>query len=140
MAEAGDRAIDEARIDLAEAGVVEAVFRQTASLEVLDHDIGALGEAAHDVAPLGTLEIHRQRLLAAVAGMEIGGVEPFAIFAGEERRPPAARVVAGAGALDLDDLGAEIGQRLARPGPGEDAREFKNFQSGERFQRSLPLS
>ncbi len=33
----------------------------------------------------------------------------------DEGRPPGAGIVAGAGALDLDDVGAEIGEQLARP-------------------------
>jgi len=69
--------------------------------------------------------------------MKIGGVEPFAVLALDERRAPGAGVVARPGPFDLDDVGAEIGKRLTRPGPGEDAREFENFQAGQRFQGAL---
>ena len=40
LAEAGDRAIDQARIDGFQAVIVEAILLQPADLEVLDHDIG----------------------------------------------------------------------------------------------------
>ena len=54
LAEAGDRAIDEARLSALRRLVVEAVFPEAADLEVLDEHVGARGEAAHDLAaPLG---------------------------------------------------------------------------------------
>ena len=41
-------------------------------------------------------------------------------------RAPAARVVAGAGALDLDDFGAEVGKVLRRPGAGQHAGKVED--------------
>ena len=40
---------------------------------------------------------------------------------GQERRAPAAGVIAGTGLFDLDHVGAEIGQHLGGPGAGQDA-------------------
>ena len=45
-------------------------------------------------------------------------------MAGDEGRPPFARVVAALRVLHLDDIGAEIGEQLPGPGTGEDAGEF----------------
>ncbi len=45
-----------------------------------------------------------------------------------ERRAPGAGVVAGAGALDLDDVGAEVGKDLPRPRPGQDPGKLQNAQ------------
>jgi len=45
---------------------------------------------------------------------------------------PQPGVVAGARPLDLDHLGAEIGQRLTGPGTGENAREFEHANARER--------
>ena len=42
-----------------------------------------------------------------------------------------ARVVALARALDLDHVGAEVGEQLARPRPGEDAGKVENANAGE---------
>ncbi len=65
-------------------------------------------------------------LLAAVAGMEIGGGA-----VGGEGRAPLAGVVAGPGTLDLDDVRAEIGEQLPGPGPGEDPGQLDHLQAGE---------
>ena len=46
-----------------------------------------------------------------------------------EGRPPSARIVAGTFALDLDHIGAEIGQYLSGPGPGQDAGKFKDAET-----------
>lgn len=44
----------------------------------------------------------------------------------QKRRAPGAGVVTGAGALNLDDVGAQIGQGLGAPGAGEDAGKVEN--------------
>ena len=53
-------------------------------------------------------------------------------MAHDEGRAPFAGVVAAVGALDLDDVGAEIGEQLPGPGPGKDAGEFDDADA---FQR-----
>ena len=50
----------------------------------------------------------------------------------DEGRPPGAGIVAGAVALDLDDVGAEIGQHLARPRPGQNPGQFQHAQTSQR--------
>ena len=55
-----------------------------------------------------------------------------AVGGGDERRAPAAGVVAGARALDLDHVGAEVGQDLPGPRPGQDAGELQHAQTGQR--------
>jgi hypothetical protein len=54
-----------------------------------------------------------------------------AILALDEGRPPGARVVAGLGALDLDDVGAEIGEHLSGPRSGENARQLQHANAGQ---------
>src|SRR5262249_2461243 len=73
LTEAGDRAIDEPRVHLGEALVVEAKFGETSDLEILDQNVRALGELAYDGLSLGAFEIDLYRALAAVGRMEIGG-------------------------------------------------------------------
>ena len=87
-------------------------------------------QAPDERLALRRLEIDGDRALAAVAGVEIGGRQRRAVGALHEGRPPAARVVAVARPLDLDDVGAEIGERLADPGAGEDAGEFEDAEAG----------
>ena len=48
-----------------------------------------------------------------------------AIGAFDERRPPAAGVVSRAFALNLDDVGAEVGEHLSGPRPGQNAGKFE---------------
>ena len=69
--------------------------------------------------------------------MEIGRVEIGAVGAGDEGRSPVARIVAGAGPLDLDHFGAEIGKQLPGPWTGEDPRELDHAQAGEGLVHSL---
>ena len=98
-----------------ERRIVEAEFREPADLEILDQDVGTRRELAHDALAVLALEVEFDRALAAVGGVEIGGAEMLAVLGRDERRPPAAGVVAGALALDLGHFGAEVGQNLARP-------------------------
>ena len=65
------------------------------------------------------LEVEGDRLLVAVAGQEVG--RDRVVLRADERRPPAAGVVAGAGRLDLDDAGAEVAQHHPGVRAGEGA-------------------
>jgi hypothetical protein len=47
----------------------------------------------------------------------------------DEWRSPRAGIVASAFALDLDDVGAEIREDLARPRSGQDTGEFEHAQT-----------
>jgi hypothetical protein len=124
LPEAGDRAVDDARVLRGDGGVVEAEPGEAADLEVLDHDIGRGGEAARGGEVLRVAEVEGDRALAAVGRVEVGG---RAILG--EGRAPAAGLVA-LGRLDLDDVGTEIGERLADPRAGEHAGELEHLQSG----------
>jgi hypothetical protein len=77
-------------------------------------------------------DIERDRALAAVGRVIIGGRQVLAIGALDKGRAPAAGVVAALGMLDLDDVGAEIGQQLPGPGTSQDARKLDHTDSGER--------
>jgi hypothetical protein len=132
LAEAGDRAIDQFRIDPLQAVVIEAVFGKAADLEILDDDIGFGGEFADQLLAARRRHVDEYRGFAAVGGEEIGGIAAAAVGVLDEGRTPAARVVAFAGFLDLDHLGAEIGEQLRRPGPGENAGEIENADVGKR--------
>jgi hypothetical protein len=103
-----------------------------ADLEVLEQDVRIRCEPANDRLPFGPGEIDRERLLVAIGAEVVGrfrGRRSRRI--GEEGRPPGARLVARAGPLDLDDLGAEIAEHLSGPRAGEDPRQVEHFQVGE---------
>ena len=52
---------------------------------------------------------------------------------GDKGRTPCARIIARAGALDFDNIRAEIGKRLPDPRPCKNAREFENAKTGKGF-------
>ncbi|MNE47022.1 hypothetical protein D3C80_1413980 [compost metagenome] len=72
LAEAGDRAVDQPRIDLAQAGVVEAVGGQAADLEVLQQDVRLRHQLADQALALRAGEVDGQRLLVAVGAQVVG--------------------------------------------------------------------
>lgn len=110
--------------------MVQPVARQIAGPEILDQDIRLRGQRPHQRLTAGVGEVHGDRLLAAVGRQEIGAWPGFgAICAAEERRPPAARVVAMPWPFDLDDLGPEVGQKLGGRGSGKDAGQVKHTQA-----------
>ena len=133
LAKAGDRAIDDVGLHFLQPLVVQAEFLEAADLEILDHDIGVGGEPPHERAALFRVEIRLDAALAAIAAVEIGSAELFAIVRFHEGRAPLARIVALARALDFHDVGAEVGEELAGPGSGENAGEFEDAYTGERF-------
>jgi hypothetical protein len=67
-------------------------------------------------------------------------VEGAAAGRGNERRPPAAGVVARAGALDLDHVGAEIGENLPGPWTRQDAGKLKHADTGQRTKHEVTPS
>src|SRR5439155_21791730 len=116
---------------LGEALVVEAEFGQAADVEILDHAFGARHDLAHDALAFGGLEIELDRALAAVGAVEIGRTEVAAIGCRDKRRAPGAGIVAGTFALNLNDVGAEVGQNLPGPWPRQDAGQLQHTHSGQ---------
>ena len=110
LAEAGDRQVDDPRIDRRDVIVADAESLDHAGAEVLHEDIGCPGDLQQQVAAAGLLEVDGNRALVAV------DVE-------ERRRQAAAPVaeragmVAPARRLDLDHVGALVAQDRGRPRP-----------------------
>ena len=117
---------------LRQAFVVEAVFLQAAELEILDQHVGCRHQLAHCLGAFRRREVDRHRALAAVAGMVVGGRQVLAVLARDEGRAPFAGVVAAVGVLDLDHVGAEIGQQLAGPRTCQDAGKLDHADAFER--------
>ena len=124
-AEAGNPAVHQSWKFGAQHVVADAPFVERARLEILDQDVGALQHLhQHRAAALGS-EVEPDRALVAVDADEIGRV--FAV----ERRTPVAHLVAG-GRLDLDHVGAVVGEDLRAIGSAEHARQIDHAQSGHR--------
>ena len=109
LAEAGAEGADDARIDLGELVVAKAHALHHAGAEIVDDDVGVAHEIVDDRLAVGLAQIERDRALVAVEAAEHRIVEPVGIVGDR-----GAREIAGAGPLDLDDVGAVVGEHLRR--------------------------
>src|SRR5262249_22208804 len=66
LAEAGDRAVHQTRIDFGQGLVVDAEPLLDVGPEVLDDDVGARGDLFDDLDPARVLEVERHRPLVPV--------------------------------------------------------------------------
>ena len=113
----------EAREFRAQHVVADAPFVERARLEILDQDVGGLQHLhQHGAAAFGG-EVEADRALVAVDADEIGRVLLV------EGRAPVAHLVAGR-RLDLDHVGAVVGEDLRAIGAAEHAREVDHAQAG----------
>ena len=102
----------------------EPVGRHPTGAEILDDRICVLDQPQEHVATRRGSDVERDGAFAAIGVLE-----------GERRLPFLRRsvtvVVAGSRALDLDHVGAEVGEDAGREGPGDDAREIQHPNSLE---------
>src|SRR5262249_37842618 len=124
LAEAGDRAIHEPRIERAKGIIAEPETLHRAGPEVLQHDVRLADQLSQDVLAFRSFHVEGEALLAPVHGHEVGRL------ATDERRPPA-RVVALGRLLDLDDLGPHVTEEHGAEWAGEDPREVDDTHAGE---------
>ena len=96
---------DDARVGIPQALVIEAQGGGQIAAEVVGDGIGAGCQALQDFATAGVLQVQREAALVAAEGLEKEAVAPLGI--GQD---VAAHLAAGAVVLDLDHVGAEIGQ------------------------------
>ena len=107
VAERADRAIDQPRIDRLHRRRPDAHLLDDAGPQVLDQDVGIAREPLQLLDVGGVLDVDRDRTLVAVGRVKHHrGVV-------DERRAPHPRVVAAVRLLDLDDVGADVGQDRA---------------------------
>src|SRR4029077_451543 len=93
--------------------------------KVVHEHVGRFGQALDGLATERAAHVDGHAALVAVQAPEDG-----ALAAGMPHVH--AREVAGAGALDLDDVGAEVAQHLRRARPHLDLREVEDGDSLER--------
>ena len=113
--------IDQARVGLAERGVIEPVLGHGAGLEVFGHHISRAGEPTRQRRALGLVQVNGNALLVAVEHRKETGT--------------GAQQMAGAVALDrlhLDHLGPQVGQHHAAGRPHHHVGELHHAQPGER--------
>jgi hypothetical protein len=122
LAEAGDAAIDDARIDLAQAVVIDAEPGLDVGAEIFDHHVGLFHKPPKHFEALPVLQVERHGPLVPVQVLEIGTM------------PRAARLFAGGilhQGIDLDDIGAPV-RKLPHTGrPGADPGKVEHGEAGQ---------
>ena len=132
LAEPGDRQHHEARVERREIAPGEPVAGHDPGPEVLQHDVGRRGEAAHEGAPRRVAQVDGDRPLAGVLLAEVRRLGSLA-----ER----ARDVT-LGRLDLDDVSAEVGEHAPGERAGEDTAQVEDLHAVQwvRHRRPPPRS
>ena len=118
-----DRAIDQARVALAQRLVAQAKAVHHAGPEVLDHDVRVLAQPLSERPSVRMLEIDRHAALVAVQRDERVALA----LDRERRRGSLAGRVAHSGPLDLDDLAPQIGQQLRCQRTGHELGEVDDL-------------
>src|SRR5207302_672485 len=126
LAEARNADVDEPRIVSGQPFVVEAPFGHLARAEILDQHVALHRQPAGERLAAGLFEIERQGLL--VAALDI---PPQRVVAAGRTQAPAAELIALAGRLDLDDLGAELGPQSGAERAGDQTAHLQHPQPGE---------
>jgi hypothetical protein len=124
LAVAGDRAINDARVDCRYRLVADSQLVDDAGAKALDDDIRAGGEAHEGGDAGGLLEVQRQAALVAIDQLEIARLAVHCAGA--------ACVVAGTGVLDLDHVGAEIAEVHGCQRSWQESAQIKDAKSVER--------
>ena len=129
LAEGRDRAIDELGLLGPERLPAKTQAIHDAGTVVLDHDVGGQDQPARRRLVRGVLEVEHDRALVAVERGEV------LAEARADRRPLAQHVALGR--LDLDDLGAHVGQQQAAERSRRDLAEFDDLHACKRQHRLL---
>jgi hypothetical protein len=120
------RDVDQALVQARQRLGAEAQALHRAALEVLAEDIGTSHEPEHDLAAARVFHVDRQALLVSIEQAEEAG----------SRAQQPARVVA-CQRLDLDDLGAQVGQDHPAGRPHHHVGELDDPQAGQRQRLRL---
>ena len=126
-AKAGDRCVHEPGIDLGERLVANPEPLRGSRPVALDQDVSGSREPVQDVAAALVLEVDTQAALVPVDGQERSGFPPRLNLT-----QPAARRVPDFRWLDLDHVGAVIGEQHGAVRAGHHLRSVDDTQTGKR--------
>ena len=131
IAEAANRRIDERRIDSRAAARSRRPARSITPVFAFSTTASAVSTSLKNVVAVRVgLEVEHDAALVAIDAREVAAVvASFSIR--RETAPVAAAHVAGR-RLDLDDVGAEVGQQHRAVRTGERLREIEHANVGER--------
>ena len=127
---AGDRAVDEPGVLLAQPLVADAEAVHHAGAEALHQHVGLAHEPQQHLAPLLALEVEADRALVAVEREEQRGAGALLGALVARRRP--AHVVAEPRVLDLEHVGAEVGEQARAEAARQQPREVEHADAVER--------
>ena len=130
---AGDRAVDERRVRLAQDLITHPELVEHPRAEALHEDVSRLGELDQRLPSPLVLEIQPDRALVAVERQVDGGAgaeRRLLVCAVVRRRP--ADVVALAGVLHLDHVGAEVGEQQGAEAARQQPGQVENLDVGKR--------
>ena len=129
LAEAGDRAGDDARVDRGQGVVVDLQPPGDAGGEVVQHHIGVAHQFVEEAQPGLGLEVDGHRTLVAVQGEEVGAHAVQGMLRVVLKQ--AAGALALAGRLHLHRIAAEVGQDHAGVGAGQHVRQVDQADAGQ---------
>ena len=141
--EAGDGAVDDARIHFLRKCVARAQAIQRAAAEVFDDDVGGLHQVGINAARFGMLQV--QRHAQFVAKPVESGDGNIVVMLARERSSfgaqigciGAAGIASADGVLDLDDLGSQSRQQQSGERAGQRRGQIENRDV---FKRSIFMS
>ena len=128
-----DAGVDESRVDLRQLIVTQPQPVHHPRTEVLRHNVRRLHHATKHTLALIRAQIQRNAPLVSVQRQKAGG-EPVLI-----PTPHAPRVVPAARPLDLDNVGAHIGQQHRAHRPRHNLRQIQHLHPHQRPGRKLLL-
>jgi hypothetical protein len=125
LAETGDAHHDEPGIGIDQVQRVEVPLLQPPGTEVLDEDVALCGQLSDESLVGRVVKVGGNRQLSPRLNQvpERVGFVPG--------HPPTAQGVAAVRVLDLDDLGAEVGEQSSGEWPGDQGPELEHPQVGE---------
>ncbi len=128
---AGRARINNPRVERGEFRIAEPQPLRDALAKILHEDVAARRQPMHDLARLGLLQIQRDTFLVLVVGLEII-IAPALDGRTARDRGDSAAGVAPLALLDLDNLGAQVGEHLRRDRPLLPDRPVDNSNSVKR--------
>ena len=131
LSKACDRCVDDPRVDPGDRLVVQPIPCEVADAEVLEQDVGPLGEIPDDLLTPLVPQVDDQALLAPVRRQVVRALRVH------ERRTPAPSVVPP-GRLDLPDRRPQVRQDLRPERPRQDSGHVKYRNVAKRAHENHP--
>ena len=117
---AGDRTIDNVRLEATDCRISQAHALQRAGPKTLDEDVGVPHQGQHNVDGLRRLQVQGQATLVAVKGEKLGALPV-------PKGRPGTGLIPPFWLLDLDDVGAHVAQHHGAEGASQGAGQVHHF-------------